>query len=62
MLHHKATILDTSQSLELAIEHQRKRCLRHIEAGERAINRNTTSAQQIVRKIARQVDARGAEG
>ena len=61
MLHNKATALDTSERLEPAIEHQRKRRLRRIEAHKRALNRNTTSAQQIVGKVTRQVDARGAQ-
>ena len=61
MLHYKATALNTGERLESAIEHQRKRRLRRIEARKRALNRNTTSAQQIVGKIARQVDARGAQ-
>ena len=61
MLHHKATALDTGERLEPAIEYQRKRRLRHIEARKRALSRNTTSAQQIVGKITRQVDARGTQ-
>ena len=61
MLHYKATTLDAGKRLKPAIEHQSKRRLRRIEARKRALNRNATSAQQIVGKIARQVDARGAQ-
>ena len=61
MLHNKAAALDTGQRLKPAIEYQRKRRLRRIEAHKRALDRNTTSAQQIVGKITRQVDARGAQ-
>ena len=61
MLHNKATALDTGKRLEPAIEHQRKRGLRRIEVPKCTLNRDTTSAQQVVGKITRQVDARGAQ-
>ena len=62
MLHHKATVLNAGKRLEPTIEHQRKRRLRSIEVDKRAVNGNAPAAEQVIGKVARQVDTRGAQG
>ena len=62
MLHDKAATLNTGERLESPIEHQRKRRLRGIEIGKRMLNGNATAAEQVVGKIARQVNTRSAQG
>ena len=62
MLHDKAATLNAGERLESAIEHQRKRRLRGIEIGKRTLNGNASAAEQVVGKIARQVNTRGAQG
>ncbi len=51
-----------ASALSPPIEHQRKRRLRGIEIGKRTLNGNASTAEQIVGKIARQVNTRGAQG
>lgn len=62
MLHNKAATLNAGERLEPPIEHQRKRRLRGIEIGKRTLNGNASAAEQVVGKIARQVNTRGAQG
>ena len=62
MLHDKAAALNTGERLESPIEHQRKRRLRGIEIGKRTLDGHASAAEQVVGKIARQVNTRGAQG
>ena len=62
MLHDKAAALNAGERLESPIEHQRKRHLRGIEIRKRTLNGNASAAEQVIGKIARQVNTRGAQG